>query len=110
MAIDALNTAANGLLQSERRANDIAQRIVAESARGVSFDAGSADAGETGGGSGNDAGPALTGAPVGAGATSLISDIVGLQSEQRAFEANANVFRRADALQDELGRLLDEDG
>ena len=111
MALTALNIAGQGLVESERRATDIARRIVSSSAREASFTPNTTD---TAAGVPNRAAIETdiaqnTGQPIGFGSSSFIQDIVALQTEQRVFDANAATFRAIDETADELGRLLDDD-
>ena len=115
--ITALDTAKQGLLQAERRATDIAKDILKTTREAASFSASEDDS--------------LTDAPRNAANTTietqadnsspgttvnnnshpgfgnLIQQFSDLRAEQRAFEANAKVFKAAD---ESLGTLLDDLG
>lgn len=101
MPLEALKTAAFGLLESERRAADAARRIVENTSRGAS----GADAAASGSEVPNRA--ALSSGSDAQG--SVIQDIVDLTSESLAFQANAAAFKRIDETADELGRLIDRE-
>ena len=106
--IKALDTAAAGMLQAERRATDIAKEILQSSSDATSFKSNlSQSAGDT-----PTATPATTGAvttrtPVGgtSGYSDLLQQMVDLKAEEQAFKANAKAFKRID---ETLGSLLDD--
>ncbi|WCL53234.1 MULTISPECIES: hypothetical protein [Kordiimonadales] len=108
--IDALNIAANGLIQSEKRATDVARKIIDDTTAAANFSlddlpegANTAAVATATGGSGK-----LSGGP---GFGDLIQHMVDLKTEKHVFAANAKVFSSIDETLDEgLGRLLDDKG
>jgi len=108
--IDALNTAAAGLIQSEKRANDVARKIIDDTTAAANFSlddlpegANTAAIATAEGGSGM-----LSGGP---GFGNLIQHMVDLKTEKHVFAANAKAFKMIDETIDEgLGRLLDDKG
>lgn len=113
MTIEALNIAARGLIESERRANDLASRIVNAGADAAGFEDNLnalTEGQETPNRAAIETAAAQsTGRPVGAGATSLIQDSVDLIAEKNNFKASAAAFKAADELSKELTNLFDEE-
>lgn len=111
--IKALNTAAQGLLQAERRATDVAHDILKSASEGASF---SIDEGTDPQNIPSDAaqetkaalitGPSST-APSGGDFGSLIQQFADLRAEENAFKASATAFKKID---ETLGSLLDDEG
>jgi len=118
---DALNIAANGLLRAERRATDIAGRIVSGGAApsadraDTGADAGSIAAtfpGTVDAGLASDSGAQAANTPLNIAPLSdtLVRDIVDLVATEQVFAANANAFRRIDDTLDSLiGTQVDEE-
>ncbi|WP_262691287.1 hypothetical protein [Kordiimonas aestuarii] len=107
--IKALNTAATGMLEAERRATDIAKEILRLSGEAASFKLDVTEASDTT----SPPSAAATGAPVArstggnAGYSDLLQQMVDLKAEEQTFKANAKAFKRID---DTLGSLLDDKG
>ncbi len=115
--IKALETATQGLLKAERRATDIAKDILKTTSETASFSAAeNDDPASTPRNTANDISPTQAGDNRPSttannsshpGFGNLIQQFADLRAEQRAFEANAKVFKAAD---DSLGTLLDDLG
>ena len=111
--IKGINIAAQGMLQAEKRATDIAKGILELNAKEASFSLEDQDKAQ---GSPSDTAQPQTGTPIGPGTTSegfggLIQHFADLRAEENAFKANAAVFKRLDETQDEaLGSILDDEG
>lgn len=115
--ITALDTAKQGLLQAERRATDIAKDILKTTREAASFSASDElnvsgtprnAANNTNETQADNTSPSATATnrphP---GFGNLIQQFADLRAEQRAFEANAKVFKAAD---ESLGTLIDDLG
>lgn len=103
--IDALNTAAGGMLKAERRATDIAQEILKATGEAASF---TLDDDSTSPAASPAAGAPVSAAPKsGVGYSDLLQQMVDLKAEEHAFKANAKAFKRID---ETLGSLLDDKG
>ncbi len=105
--ITALDSAKQGLLQAERRAADIAKDILKTTSKAASFtvreDADLSGIPKT---QAEDNGPDTVvniNNPSGFG--DLIQQFADLRAEQRAFEANAKIFKAED---ESLGTLIDD--
>ena len=112
----ALNSAVNGLLASERRAGEAAQRIVSGTAalsNSVSSAQVSAPSAVLAGAQAQQAqtgaAPAAQNSASAPSSGSLVRDIVSLNTEVNVFRANAAVFRAADENLETLGRLFDDE-
>ncbi len=105
--IKALNTATQGILQSERRATDIAKDILASTSESASFSSFEAQASKT---LPSDTAPATSGpsttAFTGPGFGSLIQQLADLRAEETTFKANVAAFKKID---ETLGSLLDDE-
>ncbi|MFC3051374.1 hypothetical protein [Kordiimonas pumila] len=106
--LDALKTTTTGLLQSERRATDIAKEILTASAAAASFTLESdvpntptSTITET------ESSQAFGLNTASAGYGDILQHLVDLRAEQQAFKANAEAFKRID---ETLGTLLDDNG
>lgn len=117
----ATDIAANGLLRAERDAEDAARRILratSESLSATPDTSGPAPTAPTPGGGGTPAGGPDTGPgdgpgrPLNAAVTTdpTITATVDLIRAETTFSANAAVFRAASEVDEELGRLLDDEG
>lgn len=117
----ATNIAANGLLRAERDAEDAARRIIRATSESLSAPqdaSGPTPAATTPGGEGTPAGGPDNGPGGGSGrplsaavtADPTITATVDLIRAETAFSANAAVFRAASEADEELGRLLDDEG
>jgi len=103
--IKALNIAAQGMVQAESRATDVAVRILGGTAENNSSFSNTLASGKT---LTDTATPPKSGAPVAVGYTSLIQDAVDMKAATLGFQANAKVFVRINQMMDEtLGTLLD---
>ncbi|NVJ96842.1 MAG: hypothetical protein HWE25_01750 [Alphaproteobacteria bacterium] len=105
--IKALNIASQGLQQAERRATDLASKILESTASKASFTLDTAeDAGQTQTVKASPATPANA-----VGYSDLLQHMVDLKAEEHSFKANATVFKRLDETYDDaLGSLLNEEG
>jgi hypothetical protein len=113
MAIDALNTTAQGLISSERRATQIAQDIVTGTSAAADSFSNTLDASDTG--AANTApnelnvpasGPAASPLAGGAGFGDVIQQLANLRIEENVFRASASAFSR---INETFGSLLDQE-
>ena len=101
--IKALDTATQGLLQAERRATDIAKDILKTTSEAASFSLDSEN-GPSANTVASTTDPASAPPSDHPGYGNLIQQFADLRAEQRAFEANAKVFKEVD---ETLGSLID---
>lgn len=110
--IKGINIAAQGMLQAEKRATDIAKDILELNAKEASFSLEVEDAAD---GSQSELAQSKTNKSTGTDTTSvgygsLIQHFADLRAEENSFKANAAVFKRLDETQDEaLGSILDDE-
>jgi len=113
MAIDALNTAAQGLISSERRATQIAQDIVTGTSAAADSFSNPPDTLDTvaTAATPNDvnvpaSGPSASPLAGGAGFGDVIQQLADLRIEENVFRANASAFNR---INETFGSLLDQE-
>lgn len=100
--IKALNIASQGLQQAERRATSLASEILEDTSKAFSI-----TEDPSGAAAQNSSTPLNT--PSGPGYSDILQKMVDLKAEQRAFQANATVFKRLDDAQDDaLGAIFDD--
>lgn len=101
--IKALNIASQGLQQAERRATSLASEILKDTSDAFSLPDESSQTAPEG------KAPPVS-APSGPGYSDILQKMVDLKAEQRAFQANATVFKRLDDAQDDaLGAMFDDE-